>query len=180
MSNRDNKSAREERLAANLRVAELVKVVRFDAQTMTIDAQPLVQTNIDGVMANQPQLTGVPVAALSMGDFTIRPWYKKGDIGLIVICDKDIDAALDGKIAEPPTDRNHDITDAIFVGGIAKGGKAPSGLPSNALVLAAGGTYIAVKPDGIEINGTLKLNGVDMGNHTHVAPAEGGETGGPQ
>ena len=163
MSNRDNKSAREERLAANLRVAELVKVVRFDAQTMTIDAQPLVQ-----------------VAALSMGDFTIRPWYKKGDIGLIVICDKDIDAALDGKIAEPPTDRNHDITDAIFVGGIAKGGKAPSGLPSNALVLAAGGTYIAVKPDGIEINGTLKLNGVDMGNHTHVAPAEGRETGGPQ
>ena len=98
MSNRDNKSAREERLAANLRVAELVKVVRFDAQTMTIDAQPLVQTNIDGVMANQPQLTGVPVAALSMGDFTIRPWYKKGDIGLIVICDKDIDAALDGKV----------------------------------------------------------------------------------
>ena len=180
MSNRDNKSAREERLAANLRVAGVVKVVRFDAQTMTIDAQPLVQTNIDGVMANQPQLTGVPVAALSMGDFTIRPWYKKGDIGLIVICDKDIDAALDGKIAEPPTDRNHDITVAIFVGGIAKGGKAPSGLPSNALVLAAGGTYIAVKPDGIEINGTLKLNGVDMGNHTHVAPAEGRETGGPQ
>ena len=176
MSNRDNKSAREERLAANLRVAELVKVVRFDAQTMTIDAQPLVQTNIDGVMANQPQLTGVPVAALSMGDFTIRPWYQKGDVGLIVICDKDIDTALDGEIAEPATDRNHDITDAIFVGGIAKGGKAPS----NALVLAAGGTYIAVKPDGIEINGTLKLNGVDMGNHTHVAPAEGGETGGPQ
>ena len=138
------------------------------------------QTNIDGVMANQPQLTGVPVAALSMGDFTIRPWYQKGDVGLIVICDKDIDTALDGEIAEPATDRNHDITDAIFVGGIAKGGKAPSGLPSNALVLAAGGTYIAVKPDGIEINGTLKLNGVDMGNHTHVAPAEGGETGGPQ
>ena len=40
MSNRDNKSAREEKLAGNLRVAELVKVVRFDAQTMTIDAQP--------------------------------------------------------------------------------------------------------------------------------------------
>ena len=99
MSNRDNKSAREEKLAGNLRVAELVKVVRFDAQTMTIDAQPLVQTNIDGVMANQPQLTGVPVAALSMGDFTIRPWYQKGDVGLIVICDKDIDTALDGEIA---------------------------------------------------------------------------------
>lgn len=180
MSNRDNKSAREEKLAGNLRVAELVKVVRFDAQTMTIDAQPLVQTNIDGVMANQPQLTGVPVVALSMGDFTIRPWYQKGDVGLIVICDKDIDTALDGEIAEPATSRNHDISDAVFIGGIAKGGKAPSGLPSGALVLAAGSTYIAIKPDGVEISGVLKLNGVDMGSHTHVAPAEGGETGGPQ
>lgn len=75
---RDNSAAREERLAANMRVAELVKVVRFDPQTMTIDAQPLVKSNIDGTAAAQPQLTGVPVASIAMGDFTIRPWYKRG------------------------------------------------------------------------------------------------------
>ena len=179
MSIRDNRSAREENLSGGLRVAELVKVVRFNAESMTVDAQPLVKVSIDGTMANQPRLTGVPVAGLCMGDFAVRPWYKKGDIGLVIICDKDIDAALEGKITEPATSRNHDMTDAVFVGGIAKGGKAPSGLPDNALVLSAGSTYIAVKPDGIEVSGKLMLNGVNISEHTHSIPT-GGDTGGPQ
>lgn len=67
MSIRDNRSAREEKLSGGLRVAELVKVVRFNAESMTVDAQPLVKVSIDGTMANQPQLTGVPVAGLCMG-----------------------------------------------------------------------------------------------------------------
>lgn len=180
MSARDNQAAREEKLAGGLRVAELVKVIRFDAQTMTIDAQPLVKGNVDGNAVPQPQLTGVPVASLCMGDFVIRPWYKKGDVGMIVICDKDISTALDGEVAEPDTARNHDISDSIFIGGIAKGGNAPSGLPANALVLAAGSTYIAIKPDGVEVSGTLTVNGINMGAHTHNAPADGGTTGGPQ
>jgi len=179
MSVRDNKSAREEKLSGELRVAELVKVVRFNAESMTIDAQPLVKTSIDGTMANQPQLLGVPVASLCMGDFAVRPWYKNGDIGLVIICDKDIDAALDGKITEPATSRSHDMTDSIFIGGIAKSSKAPPGLPDNALVLSAGSTYIAVKPDGIEVSGKLMLNGVNIGEHTHSIPT-GGDTGGPQ
>ena len=86
---------------------------------------------------------------------------------------------MEGKITEPATSRNHDMTDAVFVGGIAKGGKAPSGLPDNALVLSAGSTYIAVKPDGIEVSGKLMLNGVNISEHTHSIPT-GGDTGGPQ
>ena len=52
MSIRDNRSAREEKLSGGLRVAELVKVVRFNAESMTVDAQPLVKVSIDGTMAN--------------------------------------------------------------------------------------------------------------------------------
>ena len=45
MSIRDNRSAREEKLSGGLRVAELVKVVRFNAESMTVDAQPLVKVS---------------------------------------------------------------------------------------------------------------------------------------
>lgn len=175
---RDNSAAREEKLAANMRVAELVKVVRFDPQTMTIDAQPLVKSNIDGTSAAQPQLAGVPVACLAMGDFVIRPWYKKGDMGMIIVCDKDIDKALDGEVTEAPTSRNHDLGDSIFIGGICKGGKGPSGLPGNALVLAAGSTYIAISDGAVTISGNLIVNGITMNTHTHTCPD--GATSGPR
>lgn len=175
---RDNSAAREEKLAANIRVAELVKVVRFDPQTMTIDAQPLVKSNIDGTAAAQPQLTGVPVASIAMGDFTIRPWYKKGDMGVIIVCDKDIDQALKGEVAEAATSRNHDLGDSIFIGGICKEGKSPSSLPENALVLAAGSTYLAISQEAVTISGDLIVNGITLNTHTHTCPD--GATSGPQ
>ena len=75
--------------------------------------------------------------------------------------------------------------DGLFVGGVCPDGKAPTGLPGNAVVVAAGGTYIAVSADGVKINGnvtvtgTLSAGGIEMTTHTHPGDS-GGTTGGPQ
>lgn len=69
--------------------------------------------------------------------------------------------------------------------GVCPDGKAPTGLPGNAVVVAAGGTYIAVSADGVKINGnvtvtgTLSAGGIEMTTHTHQGDS-GGTTGGPQ
>ena len=47
----------------------------------------------------------------------------------------------------------------VFVGGVCPDGKAPTGLPGNAVVVAAGGTYIAVSADGVKINGNVTVTG---------------------
>lgn len=114
----------------------------------------------------------------------IRPWYKRGDVGWVIVADFDSDAALQtGREAEPNTRRNHAPEDSLFLGGVCPAGKVPQGLPGDALVLAAGSVYLAVSKTGITIHGdvtisgTLEASGIEMTTHTH--PTSWGETGTP-
>ncbi len=176
----DAKAARDEKVARGVRVSLLCKVVSFDPKNMTVDVQPLVKTEIDGKYESQPMLVGIKCGCISMGKFTIRPWYEKGDVGNVIVGDADIDKALEaGDEAEPNTARNHAPEDGIFYGGIGVPGKLPEGLPENALVLAAGGVYLAISEDGIDVKGKLRLvdEGVVLNTHTHTCPD--GETTGP-
>lgn len=175
----DKNAAHDEKLTRSVRVSILARVEAFDPGTMTVNVQPLVKTNIDGKFESQPMLVGIPVGTLCMGDFVIRPWYKRGDVGIVIIGDSDMDLALEsGEEAEPNTTRSHAPEDGVFYGGIGTKGKIPKGLPDNALVLAADGTYLAVTPGGIEIKGTLTVDGIVMNTHTHTAP--NGVTSGPR
>lgn len=104
----------------------------------------------------------------------------------MIVSDFDADAVLQtGAEAEPNTARNHAPEDGCSSGGVCPDGKAPTGLPGNAVVVAAGGTYIAVSADGVKINGnvtvtgTLSAGGIEMTTHTHQGDS-GGTTGGPQ
>lgn len=179
MSRRETlQEARVKRLLSTLHVAEPAMVVRFDAAKMTIDAQPLVMLDIGGTPAQVPQMPDVPVLTLAMGDSYLRPWYQPGDVGLLIYCDRDIDCALAGKVAAPSTARQHDLSDAVFVGGLCAV-SGPSGLPDGALVLGSAGGYIALTQSGITIQGTLVINGVAFDTHTHTAPNGGGTTSGP-
>ena len=199
----DLRAAESEKNRAGVRVSMPVKVLAFYPDKMTVDVQPLVKKlvdiplmadaatkmvkeSIDGQYASAAPLMGLRVACLCAGEFTIRPWYKRGDVGWVIVSDFDADAVLQtGAEAEPNTARNHAPEDGLFVGGVCPDGKAPTGLPGNAVVVAAGGTYIAVSADGVKINGnvtvtgTLSAGGIEMTTHTHPGDS-GGTTGGPQ
>lgn len=114
------------------------------------------------------------------------PWYKRGDVGWVIVSDFDADAVLQtGAEAEPNTARNHAPGGRAVRRWRLPGRKGPDRLPGNAVVVAAGGTYIAVSADGVKINGnvtvtgTLSAGGIEMTTHTHPGDS-GGTTGGPQ
>lgn len=173
---------RDQKISSGVRVAMLVSVLAFNASEMTVNVQPLVKKQIGGSFQSQPPLMGVPVACLCAGSFAIRPWYQRGDMGMVIISDHDMDQVLEtGAEAEPNTRRSHAPEDSIFIGGVCAMDNAPQGYPDNALVLAAGNAYIAVSSEGITISGGLTVDGVSFGSHRHggVEPG-GGTTGSPQ
>ncbi|MFQ8759036.1 MAG: hypothetical protein ACLSAF_05905 [Intestinimonas sp.] len=97
---------------------------------MTVDVQPLVKEAIDGSYASAAPILGLHIACLCVGDYVIRPWYKRGDVGWVIVADFDSDAALQtGREAEPNTRRNHAPEDSLFLGGVCPAGRAPQGLP---------------------------------------------------
>lgn len=156
----DLRAAQSEKDRAAVRVSMPVKVLAFYPKSMTVDVQPLVKESIDGEYASAAPLMGLRAACLCAGDYVIRPWYKRGDIGWIIVSDFDADAALQtGQEAEPNTERNHAPEDSLFIGGVCPAGQAPSGLPDDALVLAAGGTYLSISSSGISIQGDVQITG---------------------
>lgn len=187
----DLTAARDEKNRQAVNVAFICKVLTFDPATMTVDVQPLNKALIDGEYYSASPIVGIRASCLCSGDFVIRPWYKRGDIGFVIVCDSDNDnVLLSGVEAVPNTARNHSIEDCIFIGGICVNGAAPTGLPENALVLAAGDKYIALKQSGISINGNVQITGnlsisnnltsagIDITNHTHRGDS-GGITSAP-
>ncbi|MFR7743204.1 MAG: Gp138 family membrane-puncturing spike protein [Acutalibacteraceae bacterium] len=122
----DLRAAESEKNRAGVRVSMPVKVLAFYPDKMTVDVQPLVKESIDGQYASAAPLMGLRVACLCAGEFTIRPWYKRGDVGWVIVSDFDADAVLQtGAEAEPNTARNHAPEDGLFVGGVCPDGRGP-------------------------------------------------------
>lgn len=156
----DLRAAQSEKDRAAVRVSVPVQVLAFYHDSMTVDVQPLIKEHIDGQYASAAPLMGLRVACLCAGDYVIRPWYKRGDIGWVIVSDFDADAVMQtGQEAEPNTERNHAPEDGLFIGGVCPAGKAPKGLPDEALVLAAGEVYMAISSKGIDIVGNVKITG---------------------
>ena len=145
VDNREQKS-----LLEGVRVSALCKVTKFDASTMTVDVQPLSKALDGGVYRTPPPVLGVPVAMIRGGGFFLRPWYKSGDVGVIVYADHDID-----RIAEAGQE------DGIFVGAFIPKSNPISGVPDDTLVMSTegGSVYIALHHDHIEIKGDIKHTG---------------------
>ncbi len=179
-------------LAEGIHVGALCRVENFDPEAMTVDVQPLSKVLDAGMYRTPPQVLGVPVALIRGGGFVLRPWYAKGDVGVLLYIDHDIDRIAEaGQECQPNTERNHSGDDAIFVGAFVPASNKLSGLPEEALVMATdgGSVYIAVKKDGIEVQGDVKImgnvevtgdvtaQGKSLATHTHSGPD--GSTGGP-
>lgn len=149
----------DKKLAASICVAATVKVISFDLKKMTVDVQPLSKHLENGKYESQPPILDIPISCTHCGGFIFRPWFKEGDIGVVLYLDHDMDSTVTGgKEAIPLTERNHATTDAIFVGAIVSGNYAVKGLPDESLALATedGNIGIAITKDKVVLinNGT--------------------------
>lgn len=108
-----------------VRTIMLVKVVGVSVTsnavtvTGTVDVQPLVNM-VDGVGQNSTQhatVYGLPFLrnASGRGDVVLNPTV--GDIGVALICDRDISNVKTGKaLANPASGRRFDLSDGIYLG----------------------------------------------------------------
>lgn len=185
----DLKNQENKKLAAGVHVGALCRVEKFDSAAMTVDVQPLSKALDAAVYRTQPPVLGVPVALIRGAGFVTRPWYKAGDVGVILYIDHDIDRIVaSGEESQPNTERNHSGDDAVFVGAFVPATNPVKGLPDEALVMGTdtGSLYIAIKKDVIEIKGDIRhigdttqqgrtdvtvdvtAAGVSLVDHTHL------------
>lgn len=184
-----------DRAALGLRTATPGVVVAVDPDGRWVDVQPAVSltSNVDGPKPLPlPVVQRVPLQVLgstTLGMFVAVP-VRPGDDGLLIVCDRALDNWQDGEgvQAAPPASspRHHDITDAVFVPGLQRLSGAVPGFPTDAIEVrdragttalsvapdtitaTVGAVVLAVTPAGIDITGSIRVNGVDIGpGHVH-------------
>ena len=154
--------AKDQAFAAGLCVADIVKVIAFNENTMRVDVLPLTRYPDEDGYQTKPQILSVPVSVVCGGGYTFRPVYKAGDIGVVVYLDRDSDATIAGGIeADPNTERLHSGDDAVFIGGILAGNRKAPAFPSGALVMGTddGSVFLSIGRSGIEIKGNVTITG---------------------
>lgn len=155
---RSTESAYEEALRNNIIksicVADLVKVIAFYPEDMTVDVKPVMRDKRNGQSISRPPILKVPVAMLGGAGLLIRPWYEAGDTGVIIYLDSGSDKALlTGQEDDPITPDRHTGQEAVFCGIIATGGV--HGLPKEGIVIGNSETYIAVTDGQIILHGKV-------------------------
>lgn len=131
-----NMEANEQRMAKDIKVADLVRVTAFDEGRMTVDVKPLVKREISGTYVSPPPILGVKVAHIpytvatevevdgkkGTGKGTVSPTVSPGDLGVVVYLDLDSDSSIrTGGESQPNSCRMHSGDDAVFVGIISAG-----------------------------------------------------------
>lgn len=97
-------------IAGETNVCKMAKVVKFYPETMKVDVMPL--PSEDNAM-----IINVPVATIRSKDFVVYYPLKADDIVIIIFADNDTDNILLGEDSIE-TERGHDISDCICIGGI--------------------------------------------------------------
>ena len=152
--------AMQRKMAEQIHVADLVEVLSFYPEDMTVDVKPLVMGIKEKSFVSRPPIMKVPIATLSGKDVFIRPWYQEGDIGIIIYMDFDTDNAfLSGEETEPLTTGCHTGKDGVFVGGVICGRSFPESFPPDSLVVGTENNYIAFSADKIQVYGTVEIKG---------------------
>ncbi len=167
------RQAMQRKMAEEIHVADLVEVMEFYPDDMTVDVKPLVMAAREDRFISRPPVLKVPAAMLGSRDFFIRPWYKAGDLGFIVYLDYDSDNAFaSGEESEPLTTGCHTGKDGIFIGGVICGETSMEGIPEETIAIGAGENYMAFGKDGITIHGKMELEGELKVNGKRVMLAE--------
>jgi hypothetical protein len=133
-----------------------------------VNVQPMVN-QVDGLGNATPHgiIYGLPYAQYQGGNSAIELTPAVGDIGLIVVCDRDISSVkATGAVSNPGSFRKFDLADGVYLGGIWGLNAAPT-------------QYIQFTANGINIvSPTLTHNGQNIGStHKHgYLPGTGTQT----
>ena len=156
---RSTESAYEEALRNNILksicVADLVSVIAFYPEDMTVDVKPIMRDKRNGQSIQRPPILKVPVAMVGGAGMIIRPWYGTGDTGVVIYLDSGSDKALlTGQEDDPITSDRHTGQEAVFCGIIAAGSNT-LGLPKEGITIGNAGTYIAITDGQITLHGKV-------------------------
>lgn len=155
-----NRLAKQRKMAKEIHVADVVEVLEYYPDDLTVDVKPMVMAAEEGKFISRPPVLKVPVATLGGRGFFLRPWYTPGDIGVIIYLDYDSDNVLaSGEESGPPTTGCHTGKDAVFVGGAICGEGRLQGLPDEAIAVGTGENYMAFGKDGITVHGKIDMEG---------------------
>lgn len=97
-------------IAGETNVCKMAKVVKFYPETMKVDVMPLPSED-------NSMIINVPIATVRSKDFVIYYPLKADDIVILLFADNDTDNILLGEDSIE-TERGHDISDCICIGGI--------------------------------------------------------------
>lgn len=133
---------------SNFNKCKLGRVVKFNAAEMKADIQPLPS-------GENSLLINVPVMTFVSKSFYVRLPIEVGDMVLVVFADNDLDNILLGG-DNKATERKHDLSDAICIGGVLSFTGGLPGQYGEDLVLAKrdNSAKVVIKKDGnIDIQG---------------------------
>ena len=153
----------------------------------TVAVQPLVSL-LDGGGQTWPHGTvhNVPYLRIQGGANAVILDPQVGDIGIAVVCDRDISSVKASKgVSAPASARKHDLSDMVYLGSII------SSTPAQYLEFSSAGITLTSSV-GVTINGNVQVNGaivatgnvtagsIDLETHHHTGVQTGtGNTGGP-
>lgn len=154
--------ARKRGFQKSICVAELVQVLEFYAEDMTVDVRPLVMAGQEETFIERPPVLKIPVVMLGSAEIPIRPWYKTGDVGLVVYLDQDSDNVLiSGSDSEPQTVGYHTGEHGVFIGTVLCGNmllEMPENPEEKAVSAGLKEQYISITEEEIKIKAATKIH----------------------
>ena len=150
-----------------------------------VSVQPMVN-QVDGLGNQVPHGTiyNIPCFRLQGGNGAVILDPVVGDIGMAVICDRDISAVKNtGAVSPPGSRRTNSWADGCYFGGFLNA--APT-----TFIQIVGGNIIITAPGTVTLNGNLHVTGaviagfggadqIGLQTHSHDAPPDGGATSAP-
>jgi hypothetical protein len=155
-------------------------VVSYDPLAMRAELQPCLTQTFKGIPKPLPILSEVPVMFMSSGLFHVLFAPNSGSYGLCIVSDKSMDEwLLQGAVATPLDNRQHDLSDAIFIPGLFPIASAAAIVPPVAtgdleIRDSAGLVSIALTAAGVNI--TAPIVTIDGVNVTTAVPGVPGVT----
>jgi hypothetical protein len=167
-------------MASELNCMRIGIVQEFYPQDLTVQVQiagkKTIGLNPDGTQRVR-EYAPIYAKVCYCNPFITYP-IKKGDECVILFSDREIESwFINGDVNPEGYTRMHDLTDAVALFGIRSIPNMISIL-SNALHLFYGNSSIELTENGVNINGTLTINGVPYLQHVHSNGNQGANTGG--
>ncbi len=152
---------------AGLNTCMPARVESYDAARRRADVKPLIKGVIDGVAREIPVIPAVPVVFPWGGNASLKFPIDKGASGVVLFSQVSMERWLANGSPEPISDRFNDLSDGIFLPGMAPFNVEEPAGDRNALVLKLGNVKVRLAT-GVAI-GTAQVELLDIINQILLA-----------